>query len=384
MPLIARASAFDRWALPMIKGAGSCQPYSRTVYAPAMTLLLPRPDGTSAQRGGIGRLKADRNVGSSDASRVLPALHTGANSPGPLLALSILAGLVAAVLLALQVWIAKPHNPGNDEFLYLTMARDLSQTGQFTNGIFADDPGAPQKPGRFFAPAYPVLVSLVSRLDPGLASWVSCHAAQPYVDTAVCPGSAQTLFAVQVLMAAVGMACIFSIALNLSGSPLVAWIAILMTLATGQPALYAKTYLSENPSFLAFYLFLACLVTAVTRRNHWMLGAAGASLALAALSRPSYLYLYYAVIAALALLALIRPPRNLGITWRATALFAGAGLAVLAPWLLRNFFVFGEPSPTSGYGGFILAQRLAYSKRKPNSAWIGRAPVARSVIRCPR
>jgi len=242
------------------------------------------------------------------------------------------------------------------------MARDLSQTGQFTNGIFADDPGAQPKPGRFFAPAYPMLISLVSRLDPGLASWVSCHAAQPYVDTAVCPGSAQTLFAVQVLMAAVGMACIFSIALNLSGSPLVAWIAMLMTLATGQPALYAKTYLSENPSFLAFYLFLASLVAAVARRNHWMLGAAGASLALAALSRPSYLYLYYAVIAALALLALARPPRNLGFSWRSAALFAAAGLAVLAPWLLRNFLMFGDPSLTSGYGGFILAQRLAYNQ----------------------
>jgi len=70
------------------------------VNASAKTLLLPRPDGTSAQRGGIRRLKADRNVGSSDASRVLPALHAGASGPGPLLARSILAGLVAAVLLA--------------------------------------------------------------------------------------------------------------------------------------------------------------------------------------------------------------------------------------------------------------------------------------------
>jgi hypothetical protein len=109
-----------------------------------------------------------------------------------------------------------------------------------------------------------------------------------------------------------------------------------------------------------FYVFLAAGVLALVHKKGAAFALAGAALALAALARPSYLYLLYVVSCLLLVTTILR--RDLfGLNLRHAVLFVAAASLILAPWTARNLAVFGDPSITAGYGGFILVQRVAYN-----------------------
>lgn len=265
--------------------------------------------------------------------------------------------IVAITVISVQVAWKGAKTPVNDEFIYLTIADDLN-----THGVFTDGHGSKgTAPSRFFAPAYPMLLHVISRADPALARAIACHVNDQQATRAQCTGSVLALQIVQIVLAAVQALSIFIIALVLSRSAVVAWLAMAIALGTGEFGYYAWTYLTENTAFLGFYLFLAFAVIAVSGGRVWAYAAAGVALAFAALSRPSYLPLFYGLIPLIAVLALL--PRRLGTNTRLVhaGAFALAGALVLAPWMARNWALFGDPVLTAGYGGFILVQRVAYN-----------------------
>lgn len=298
---------------------------------------------------------------------------------GPWLRLILLPLLVALVILASLAFRKAPREAFRDEFYYLTIARDLNVSGVFTDGIykrgpfdrgagpadnFDDDPKWMQ-PGRFFAPAYPILVHLLSRLDRRLAETVRCQVRYPEPPRppgVQCANAFGTLIAVNVALWAVAMLAIFLTGWQLTRSETVAWLAMIIALATGEPAFYARTYLSENITVPAFCLFMLFAMRAVDARRATDIVAAGLALGAASLSRPAYAYLFYLIVVLLAV-ALVgvrthaRAPRP-----REVALFAGGALLVVAPWMLRNLARFGDPALSAGYAEVILIQRLAYNQ----------------------
>lgn len=90
------------------------------------------------------------------------------------------------------------------------------------------------------------------------------------------------------------------------------------------------------------------------------LALAGALLGLAALTRPVYLYLIEASLLA----AILFVMRHRGLPNRRASAGIGAfllGAALpIAPWILRNWRLFGRPALSVGYAGHTLAQRLAF------------------------
>ncbi len=275
--------------------------------------------------------------------------------------------LAALVVIGLQVWTKPLKAPQEDEFRYLATMTALVESG--VHGDRAADAERGERappPGRSGAPAYPMFATLMARLDSGLAAIIRCYG-RPGWERRSCPerGSFASLVAVQTVLAALSAVLVFWLARTLSGSILVAWLAMVITLAAGELGYYARTYLTENMSLLAMHGFLAFAAAGIVaergRARGWLLAGAGVLLALAALSRPAYLYLFPVMVVLLPA-ALAWSGRARGqAAWIATAVFCLAFLASLAPWALRNLALFGDPALTRGYAGSILVQRVAYN-----------------------
>lgn len=131
----------------------------------------------------------------------------------------------------------------------------------------------------------------------------------------------------------------------------VAVLAMVLALFAGPMLLYVPMVDSFAPFGLAGTVAILCSVMAVRRERGgpWLL-AAGVAVALATLTRVDGLLL--ATAPATAWLArrgwgpwrTALPP--IGVTWAVAG--AAIGLAVLSPWLVRQWLVFGSPLPSAG------------------------------------
>lgn len=136
---------------------------------------------------------------------------------------------------------------------------------------------------------------------------------------------------------------------------------MLLTLVTGEYAYYATLYLTENLVFPLFTLFTVLLVCAWRRPGVWVWAAAGASLGLLALVRPSFIYLgYFILLCQIAFVTLGRAGPSLVGAGRISAGVLGF-VVVVGPWIVRNWMVHGIPAITDGYASFTLVQRVAYN-----------------------
>jgi hypothetical protein len=105
---------------------------------------------------------------------------------------------------------------------------------------------------------------------------------------------------------------------------------------------------ASEPLFAAFLsVYLVLFIRAVDRPSIMTAAAAGAVLALAALSRPTVLWL-----PVLSCGWILFQHRRRGIAM--SVAFALAFGALLMPWVVRNYRVFGEPIVTTTLGGFVL------------------------------
>lgn len=264
-----------------------------------------------------------------------------------------------------------------DEYYYLTISRDLALHGVFTNGTykrgpfgrtegpadFGDEDAKSAKPGRFFAPVYPILVYAIGKIDKRLEASVRCQVRYHSDPRAAnCPRDFRTLTAVQVMLWAVALLAIFQLALMLSRSEVVAWLAMLIAIGTGEPGYYVRTYLSENTTVPAFLIFMHFGVRSVMSRRKSDIALAGVTLAFAALSRPAYVYLIYLLAGLAVLAALLLRHRDRAPMLSEAGVYVGASFAVLVPWMLRNYVQFGDFSLSKGYAEVILTQRMSYNQ----------------------
>jgi 4-amino-4-deoxy-L-arabinose transferase-like glycosyltransferase len=262
--------------------------------------------------------------------------------------------LIAVTLLLGSVFV-KPQRPHSDAIHYITYALNIERQGIFSLSSIDD---AEIKPASSHAPLYPAWIAAFVALDGGLRDSLAC-VARNNVSQAPCTLDLRSIVAAQLVLAGVFIGCVWLLARRLSGSTLIAWLAALCALLARPPIYFANNLLTEALLMPLLGVFTVCITIAYQeRRPGWML-AAGATLGLAALTRPGYAILFYAMTAVLAAFALVRWRRPLLL---GCALFAVAYGIVVAPWLVRNKMQFDRFALTIGYDGNILAQRVAYNR----------------------
>ncbi len=270
----------------------------------------------------------------------------------------LLACAVALGCILFGIATLKPENlAAYDQPLYLGIASDLLQTGTYTNGRW----GEAGKPGAYTAPLYPAFVAAVAALDPRLARASACVRVAPWAAIPSCPGSLGLLVPVQVLLLAGTLLLVWRSTLAIGGPRSAAWVALLAAgLGTTEYAVYARTAMTEALS-LPLAALSGLLLILLVRRPRWQVAVPlGVVLGLLVLTRPEYLYSTAAI--GLAGLLIAAWQRRLGLAMAGACVLAAA---TIAPWSLRNEAAFGTPAPTSGYAGFILAQRMAYEAMTP-------------------
>jgi hypothetical protein len=198
-----------------------------------------------------------------------------------------------------------------------------------------------------------------------------------------CPGSLGLLVPLQIVLMAGTLVLVWRSTLAIGGPRSAAWCALLAAgLGTTEYAVYARTAMTEAlslPLAAASGLLLVLLVRRVRVATAVGLGVC---LGLLTLTRPEYLYMAVAIGLAGAVIAVWQ--RRLGLAMLGACLLAGA---TMAPWSVRNERLFGTAAPTSGYAGFILAQRVAYDAMTPaewTAQWLyalpGFGPAAARIV----
>jgi 4-amino-4-deoxy-L-arabinose transferase-like glycosyltransferase len=135
----------------------------------------------------------------------------------------------------------------------------------------------------------------------------------------------------------------------------VGWLSLLVAFGSAPLLLRSVNYLmTEMTCLLLTAAAMAAAVKSLRGKHctYWS-AAAGVMLALAALTRPGFLYL----IPVCALGGLVIGRRR--ALWRVVAMGGAAALA-LAPWILRNEMLLGRASLTFGYDSHTLVQRIAF------------------------
>jgi len=263
-----------------------------------------------------------------------------------LIALSLILGLV----------FMSPPRPHDDALRYIAYAVNLHDHGVFSLAIEPAD--TPPEPGSGHVPLYPAWLAAVAALDGDLHDTLVCLVAEQGARQP-CQLNLGLIVAAQLVLAGIFFACVWLLAKRLSGNLWIAWLAAFCALLARNPLQYANQLLTEAlllPLLALFTLFLA--IAYQDRRPRWML-AAGAMLGLAAMTRPAYAYLFYAMTGVLLIVAFARWRRTLLL---ASLLFAVAYSVVVLPWMVRNKALFDRFALTTVYAGDILAQRIAYNR----------------------
>jgi hypothetical protein len=271
--------------------------------------------------------------------------------------------LIAVAGLSLQSLKVKPVSPTGDQPLYLSIAYELAISGQYTDGTRAvrrSDGSA--EAGSMIAPLYPALLAGLMRIDPVLAATAQCVVA-PGSNPAACPSRLGLLVPLQAGMVVATLLLVWLSALRLHADPRVAWAALILAALSCQDYAYlVHAALTDVLSCLLFAAFCLGLLITVQTRSVRAAIAAGALLGFAALTRPAFLYVAYAFIPVWLMVvadAIWRRGHWQSCLRCGFASLAGVAL-IVTPWILRNAVLLGTADLTRGYGGYILAQRVAY------------------------
>ncbi len=248
-----------------------------------------------------------------------------------------------------------------DQPFYLGIADDLLATGRFTNGFMFDahGPASGRGSGMRFSPLYPVMLAGMAKMDPVLRRGMDCVVATN--DRAdACQSAAPGMRGVQFAMLAAFFLLVWWMGGVIGDSPGMAWLTLAVALlATSALVRYVDLLMTEMTTLLFATAAIAAWLQAERSRRPviWSL-VAGGLLGLTALTRPGFLYLLPFCVLAAYVLAICQRWSRAG--WLRVLGLAGGGLAVLAPWIIRNRLVFGRAALTYGYDSHTLVQRIAF------------------------
>ena len=308
------------------------------------------------------------------------ALDPAGRAPyrAPVRALPSLSALVLILAVLAALWPRAAVTPlsSYDQRFYLGIAYDLDHSGRFTDG-FAYAGGGPdtvRPPGMRFTPLYPAFLAVAARFDPGLRRSIACVERTAGRD-AGCPRAAPVARLAQFLMLAGFYWLLWGTVRRTTGCTRTGWIALGLALLTAPLLLLSvNTLMTETMSLLLSAAACALAAEAAARTRGagacawpWWLGC-GAVLGLAVLSRPAFLCLVWAGVAAgaVAVAWAVRARRRIAAALGLDlAAFAGGIALVLLPWMLRNALRLHRFALSFGYASHTLIQRVAFDAMTP-------------------
>lgn len=262
----------------------------------------------------------------------------------------------SALLWGMRPAADKPHAYQGDDLRYMSYAVSMHDYGVF--GLFDKRSDEPTNPGNANAPFYPALIAGVMVIDHYFADTVHCLVKEG--PNAGCLENFQTIFFVQMLLGVLSLFLIYLTALQFSKNRSIAWISAVLALASGIVSEFSYLFMTEIlilPLFCA--LTLACLILYQKKKLFWVF-IITSLLAFLTLTRPSYLYLFYAFILFFSVFALLKRDRSSAL--HLVVLIVGF-VVVVSPWALRNYKHFNSFAlTTGGYAEAILVQRTNYNQ----------------------
>ena len=280
----------------------------------------------------------------------------------------VLHGFLALIVACLIIFAQSRHmiaDPSeHDANYYTSTAKDLVDTGVFTDGCCKEwsfRHGAKGQ-GMFFAPLYPALVAGAMKLDPGFYQTVSCHLSREHqTGQRDCPMNIGVLRVFQTVLAVLSAFLVWFAGLVITGRLSIAWLAMILALSVKAYAYWSTAIMTEILVFPLFTLATSLYVLAYKKQKLSLWWAAGGVLALAALTKPSFSYLFYALIPLSAGLAFYTSTDKRKFLLVPLTFILGFS-CVAGPWIVRNGLALGKYDISGGYASFILVQRVAYNE----------------------
>ena len=258
---------------------------------------------------------------------------------------------------------------GYDQRFYLGIAYDLRRHGTFTDGFSyaGGGPDTVRPSGMRFSPLYPAMLAATAAIDPGLRAGIACVEATAGRD-AGCPRRAPVIRGLQFAMLAAFYWMLWIAIASAARSRSVAWIGLgIGLLAAPLLLLSVNTLMTETLSLVLSTAACTLAALAVQRPGaasaRWW-AASGFMLGLAILSRPAFLYLFYASVLGTGILFALRPPMRQRLAGPLAGFVAGTALPVL-PWVVRNAVVLHRVALSFGYASHTLVQRIAFDAMTP-------------------
>ncbi len=248
------------------------------------------------------------------------------------------------------------------------IAHNLLEHGTFSRQQPAGA-GAQVMSERPMPPAYPALIATLAKADPRIAQGVDCAG----LSLSEHP-SGRNFETLRILQAVAGIGIlilVYHLTLALMGVRTIAMASVVLYVIGGKLGEFSRIIEPDNFRNLATFLSLYLLVLAYRREKTALFGFAGASLGVAALFYPILAMLIVALPLTLTAIQSMAPDkmpaRSHHDAWRLGA-FALGGFVVVAPWMARNLYLFGDPMLADQSEGLLLSFRVAYNAM-PLSDW---------------
>ncbi|MCK5374893.1 MAG: hypothetical protein KAJ40_06375 [Alphaproteobacteria bacterium] len=273
-----------------------------------------------------------------------------------------LAVILAVFAIYVQAQKETPNARIGEGCAYMSIAKTLADNGIFTNGTMVkkDTSDKHDNAGMFFAPLYPALLSVIMKFDKTFYDTVSCHVTAKNPATN-CAHDFGILGYVQIALASLSTLLIWLAGFMITKRYSAAWLAMGISLLAEAYAYYTAQIMTENLVFPLFSATCLFIVFAWKYKKTWPWFLAGISLGLLALTRPSFVYLFYFGIITVSFLSGFQNTASFRKKLGLPLLFLIGYAGIVTPWIIRNGQTFGQYSISKGYAPFILVQRIAYN-----------------------
>jgi len=250
--------------------------------------------------------------------------------------------------------------PFSDENVYFGHAYSIYSHSTF--GIVDKKTGY-SEPGARVAPLYPAMLAGIMLADKDFAGSAECHLASLGAEERNCPDKFSTVKIFQLILFAFCLGYIWLLLVKISGSKLFAYLTTGLLLLSGTPYYFADHFLTESLYLGPAFIFLLTLSIAILQQNLKYAAISAIFLAFIALTRPTYLYLFYILLLIFPMVFLFTkkyfPNTRSFISFSLVFLITFSLL--IAPWMTRNMMYFDKFAITVGYSDKSLSTRVAHN-----------------------
>tara|TARA_B100000959_G_C14974743_1_gene621123 strand:+ start:770 stop:2149 length:1380 start_codon:yes stop_codon:yes gene_type:complete len=252
------------------------------------------------------------------------------------------------------------RTPYSDEYLYLGHAHSL-----YSHGIFGrvDKKTGHSEPDAFPAPLYPALLAGFMLIDKDFANSTACYLTSIDVKKHNCSNKLFKAKIFQLILFALCLSYIWLLLVKITDSRLLAYITVGLLLFSGTPFYYADHFLTESLYLPLVFIFLLTLPIAILQQNLKYAVISAIFLALAALARPIFLYLFYMLLLIFPVMFFFKKRFFLDVRGfiNFNLVFLITFSLIVGPWITRNMMHFDKFAITADYSWRTLSTRVAHN-----------------------